>query len=95
MMSHDKEAEMLRLDNQLCFAVYASAKAIVGAYRTELEKMGLTYTQYIALLALWEKEEMTLKELGRRLFLDSGTIDADAEEDGSRRTFDATAQHDR
>ncbi|WP_346356057.1 MarR family transcriptional regulator [Azotosporobacter soli] len=73
-MSHDKQEEMLRLDNQLCFAVYASAKAIVGAYRTELEKIGLTYTQYIALLALWEKEEMTLKELGRRLFLDSGTL---------------------
>lgn len=65
---------LLKLDNQLCFAIYACAKEITGLYRPFLEPLGLTYTQYIALLVLWEKDDITLKELGAKLFLDSGTL---------------------
>lgn len=69
-----KENSQLLLDNQLCFTIYACAKEITGLYRPLLEQLGLTYTQYIALLALWEKDDITLKELGEQLFLDSGTL---------------------
>lgn len=65
---------LLKLDNQLCFAIYACAKEVTRMYRPFLEHLGLTYTQYLALLALWEKEDITLKELGERLYLDSGTL---------------------
>jgi DNA-binding MarR family transcriptional regulator len=66
--------EMLRLDNQLCFALYASAREVTKLYRPFLERLGLTYTQYVTLLALWEKDEVTVKALGERLYLDSGTL---------------------
>ena len=69
----DKD-DLLKLDNQLCFAIYACAKEITSIYRPFLEELGLTYTQYIALLALWEQDDITLKKLGERLFLDSGTL---------------------
>lgn len=69
----DKDS-LLKLDNQLCFAIYACAKEITGLYRSFLETLGLTYTQYITLLALWETDDITLKELGERLYLDSGTL---------------------
>jgi DNA-binding MarR family transcriptional regulator len=65
---------LLKLDNQLCFAIYACSKEIVGLYRPFLEALGITYTQYITLLALWEKDNLALKELGEKLFLDSGTL---------------------
>ncbi|MEG6584756.1 MarR family winged helix-turn-helix transcriptional regulator [Dendrosporobacter sp. 1207_IL3150] len=69
----DKD-EMLKLDNQLCFAIYACSKEITRIYRPFLEELGITYTQYITLLVLWETPEITLKELGERLYLDSGTL---------------------
>jgi DNA-binding MarR family transcriptional regulator len=63
-----------RLDNQLCFAVYAAAHAFGRAYRTLLAEHDLTYPQYLVLLVLWEEEGLTVKEIGTRLFLDSGTL---------------------
>jgi DNA-binding MarR family transcriptional regulator len=66
--------EMLKLDNQLCFALYAASKEITRLYKPFLDKLGITYTQYITLLVLWEKDNITVKELGERLYLDSGTL---------------------
>lgn len=66
--------EALKLDNQLCFPLYAVSREIVKKYTPFLDKIGLTYTQYIAMMVLWEEREVTVKELGRRLFLDSGTV---------------------
>ncbi|MBB6730464.1 MarR family winged helix-turn-helix transcriptional regulator [Cohnella zeiphila] len=68
------DEDLLKLDNQICFAVYACAREITKLYHPLLQPLGLTYTQYIALLALWEKDGVTVKELGRRLYLDSGTL---------------------
>lgn len=64
----------LALDNQLCFALYVCSKEIIRKYNPLLEPLGLTYTAYITLLCLWEKDDVTVKELGERLFLDSGTL---------------------
>jgi len=66
--------ECLRLENQICFPLYACAKEIVRQYRTPLEPLGLTYTQYIVMMVLWEYGSITEKELGERLHLDSGTL---------------------
>lgn len=66
--------EMLKLDNQLCFALYVCSKEIIRKYKPILEPFGLTYTGYITLLALWEADEVTVKDLGKRLYLDSGTL---------------------
>lgn len=66
--------EILKLDNQFCFAVYAFSREMTRLYRPVLDKLGLTYTQYIVLLALWEQDVVTVKELGSRLYLDSGTL---------------------
>ena len=63
-----------RLDSQLCFAVYAAAHAFGRAYRTLLGHHDLTYPQYLVLLVLWEQEGLSVKEIGTRLFLDSGTL---------------------
>ena len=67
-------SDMLKLDQQLCFAIYAASKEVTKLYRPMLEKLELTYPQYITLLALWEQDNVTVKELGQRLFLDSGTL---------------------
>jgi len=64
----------LNLDNQLCFAVYACAREITKLYHPLLKQLGLTYTQYITLLVLWEERRATVKHLGKRLYLDSGTL---------------------
>lgn len=69
-----KPEDKLKLDNQLCFAVYVASKEIIKQYKPFLDPLGLTYTQYITLLALWEKSDISVKELGQRLFLDSGTL---------------------
>ncbi|MGG4397907.1 MarR family transcriptional regulator [Paenibacillus thiaminolyticus] len=66
--------ERLKLDNQLCFAIYAASRELTKLYRPLLERLELTYPQYLALLALWEHDGMTVKELGHRLYLDSGTL---------------------
>ncbi|MFF2481144.1 MarR family winged helix-turn-helix transcriptional regulator [Paenibacillus sp. NPDC058071] len=66
--------EKFRLDNQLCFAFYACSREIIKLYRPILAELDLTYTQYITMLALWEKDGVPVKELGARLYLDSGTL---------------------
>ena len=62
------------LDDQLCFALYAASRSITNAYREGLGQLGLTYPQFVTLLALWENDDATVRELGQRLRLDSGTL---------------------
>jgi DNA-binding MarR family transcriptional regulator len=64
----------LKLENQLCFPLYAAAKAVVNQYKPFLDAIDLTYTQYLAMLVLWEHEQIGVKELGTLLYLDSGTL---------------------
>ena len=66
--------ERLKLDNQLCFSIYAASRAITRAYRPLLDPLGLTYPQYLVLLTLWEKDGQTVNEIGHKLYLDSGTL---------------------
>ncbi len=66
--------EALRLDNQFCFPLYACARAVTRRYKPHLDRIGLTYTQYITMLVLWEQRQATSKVLGERLYLDSGTL---------------------
>ena len=66
--------ESLKLENQLCFPLYATAKEVVRLYKPLLDELELTYTQYIAMLVLWETDLLTVKELGEKLCLDSGTL---------------------
>lgn len=66
--------EVLKLDNQLCFSIYACSREIISMYRPYLDQLGITYPQYLALLVLWDVQECTVKELGERLYLDSGTL---------------------
>lgn len=66
--------DALKLDNQLCFPLYACSKEIVKKYKPHLDKFELTYTQYITMMVLWEHKEMNVKELGECLYLDSGTL---------------------
>jgi DNA-binding MarR family transcriptional regulator len=65
---------MLRLDNQLCFALYSTSLAMTRIYKPLLGALGITYPQYLALLVLWERDGLSVSELGERLFLDSGTL---------------------
>jgi DNA-binding MarR family transcriptional regulator len=64
----------LKLENQLCFPLYAASREVVGKYTPFLDEIGLTYTQYIAMMVIWESKKITVKELGERLYLDSGTL---------------------
>ena len=66
--------DSLKLENQLCFPLYACSKEIVRRYKTYLDKLDLTYTQYIVMMVMWEEKELNVKELGDKLFLDSGTL---------------------
>lgn len=66
--------DSLKLENQLCFPLYACSKEIVRRYKTYLDKLDLTYTQYIVMMVMWEERELNVKELGDKLFLDSGTL---------------------
>lgn len=66
--------ELLRLDNQLCFALYAATRALSKTYRKRLDPIGITYPQYLVLITLWEQDGLTVSEIGRRLRLDSGTL---------------------
>ena len=66
--------EALRIENQLCFPLYACSREVIKQYKPFLDELDLTYTQYIAMMALWENQEMTVKELGDVLYLDSGTL---------------------
>ena len=69
-----KDYPELKLENQLCFPLYAASKEIVKKYRPFLENLNLTYTQYIAMMVLWQEKELSVKELGEKLYLDSGTL---------------------
>ncbi|MGY2048111.1 MarR family winged helix-turn-helix transcriptional regulator [Methylobacterium sp. JK268] len=66
--------DTLRLDNQLCYALYAASHRMTKCYRPLLERLGLTYPQYLVLIVLWETDALTVSEIGRRLRLDSGTL---------------------
>lgn len=72
-MNKDKY-ECIKLDNQVCFSLYAASREIIKLYKPVLDKFNLTYTQYIAMLVLWEDEKSTVKDIGKRLHLDSGTL---------------------
>ena len=75
-MSEENRTEypQLQLDSQLCSPLYACARKVIGAYTPLLKPLGLTYTQYIVMLELWEKEKVKVGELGHRLYLDCGTL---------------------
>ncbi len=73
-MSDRQNYDALKLVNQLCFPLYAAARKVVSAYTPLLKPLGITYTQYIVFMVLWEKRETTVRELGQTLFLDSGTL---------------------
>lgn len=66
--------EALKLENQLCFPLYACSREIVKQYKPFLDEIGLTYTQYITMMVLWERKSVSVKELGDALYLDSGTL---------------------
>lgn len=66
--------DSLKLDNQLCFPIYALSRQITNMYRPHLDKLGLTYPQYLVMMVLWENKEVTVKQLGELLWLDSGTL---------------------
>lgn len=64
----------LKLENQLCFSLYATSREVIKLYKPFLDPYGLTYTQYLVMLVLWEEEKMTFKSIGQKLHLDSGTL---------------------
>ena len=64
----------LALDNQLCFPLYAASKELTRRYKPFLDPLGLTYTQYVTMMALWEQDNIPVKDLGKRLYLDSATL---------------------
>ncbi len=66
--------EVMKLDNQICFPLYAAARYVTGLYTPYLKELGLTYTQYITFLVLWEKDGVSVSEIGSRLMLDNGTL---------------------
>jgi len=66
--------DSLKIENQLCFPLYVCSKEIIRCYKPYLDKIGLTYTQYITMMVLWEKKNCTVTELGKSLYLDSGTL---------------------
>ena len=70
----EKNYEALKLENQLCFPLYAASRDVIKQYKTSLDNLDLTYTQYIVMLVLWDRKQITTKEMGRILHLDSGTL---------------------
>ncbi|WP_204597814.1 MarR family winged helix-turn-helix transcriptional regulator [Clostridium pascui] len=66
--------DKIKLENQICFPLYALSREIIKLYKPILDKYNLTYTQYITMLVIWEEEKIIFKELGKRLHLDSGTL---------------------
>ncbi len=66
--------DALRLENQLCFPLYACSREVIKLYRPHLDALGLTYTQYITLMVIWAEGTISVRDLGRRLYLDSGTL---------------------
>jgi len=70
----NKKYDELKLENQLCFPLYAASREVIKKYHPYLSALNLTYTQYIAMMVLWDTKKLTVKELGKKLFLDSGTL---------------------
>ncbi len=70
----EKNYDMLKLENQLCFPLYACSREIVKKYHPLLEEIGLTYTQYIVMMVMWAEKRVSVKHLGEKLYLDSGTL---------------------
>ena len=73
-MMPNPKYDCLKLENQLCFPLYACSKEVIRRYKPYLDELDLTYTQYIVMMVLWEKKKVTVKELGKYLYLDSGTL---------------------
>src|SRR6266478_6595771 len=74
MVRKQAAEQMLRLDNQICFAIYSTAHAFNRVYKPLLDRLGLTYPQYLVMLVLWERDGVPVKDIGERLLLDSGTL---------------------
>nr|MBR4280272.1 MarR family transcriptional regulator [Clostridia bacterium] len=70
----EKYNDVMQLEKQLCFPLYAASREVIKRYRPYLDALGLTYTQYIVLLVIWETGTISVRDLGRRLYLDSGTL---------------------
>lgn len=70
----NRQYDCLKIENQLCFPLYAASKEVIKRYRPFLDKLELTYTQYLAMMIFWEEKSISVKELGARLYLDSGTL---------------------
>lgn len=70
----EKNYDLLKLENQICFPLYAASKEVIKRYKPFLEPLDLTYTQYITMMVFWAEKKINVKELGKRLFLDSGTL---------------------
>ena len=70
----ENKYDSLKLENQLCFPLYACSKEIVRAYTPYLDELGITYTQYLTMMVMWEHKELRVKEVGKLLYLDSGTL---------------------
>lgn len=70
----DQKYNVLKLENQLCFPLYACSRETIRLYKPFLDELDLTYTQYISMMVLWERKSVTVKELGNELYLDSGTL---------------------
>nr|MBP3258569.1 MarR family transcriptional regulator [Bacilli bacterium] len=68
------EKDCLKLENQLCFPLYAASRNVIKKYKPFLDELDLTYTQYITMMVLWDLKEINVKELGNKLYLDSGTL---------------------
>lgn len=74
MKKNEECYDCLKLENQFCFPLYAASRKIVKAYTPYLKPLNITYTQYITLMVLWEEKEMRIGDLGKKLFLDTGTL---------------------
>lgn len=72
--THRTDVDMLALDNQLCFPLYTAAREVTARYAPFLKELNLTYTQYICMMVMWEAEVLSVKDIGARLHLDSGTL---------------------
>ena len=70
----DVKYDGLKLENQICFPLYAASREVIKQYRPYLDQLDLTYTQYIAMMVFWEQKKINVKELGKKLYLDSGTL---------------------
>lgn len=73
-MKENRKFEALKLEKQLCFPLYAASKEIIRRYKPYLDEIDLTYTQYIVMMVLWDRQKANVKELGEALYLDSGTL---------------------